>query len=137
MKGKGHIRFTKVLLLLFLQKKGRKLFNLTLDWPKEADITYGGSPKNARWSSYFSENVTGEYIVLCIITVWLKIIEISLIASEARYVYILRWQKSIKCQKWSIWRVFEKTWGLTALRDKSILIRQKIGGKCPTWEMTL
>ena len=31
------------------------------------------------------------------------------ITSEASYVYILSWQKFIKkCQKWSIWRVFEK-----------------------------
>ena len=55
------------------------------------------------------------------------------IASEASYVYILSGQKLIKnAEKWIILARFWKpeACGQTVLPDMSILIGQKIGGKC-------
>ena len=50
------------------------------------------------------------------------------IASAASYVYILDEQKFIKNAKNSqSWRIFKY---LTVLPDMSVLIGQKIGGKC-------
>ena len=54
------------------------------------------------------------------------------IASEARYVYILSRQKLIKNAKNGFLASFWKpeACGQTVLPDRSVLIRQKNGGKC-------